>query len=332
MCIWFPVVRAESGSDVYFKRLVASLQSRGIDARLQWFNRYFELQPTLLNRVQPPVGTRLIHAGSWNGFAFARRGLPMVATAFHSVYRRGYPLWKTLPQRVYHDYWIGAFERRTFERSTAVVAMSPSAAHDFSEHFELPKLTLIPGWVDTDIFRPAQRDLPLNFPVRILIVGNGSKRKGVDLLPFLRAKLSENYHITVVGGLRANWKGIDAGVTFKHGLSQLELVKEYQAANLVVSLSRYEGFGYTALEAMACGRPVVAFDVTGIRDIVMPGVTGYLVKQEDVDAMATICMRLGSDAKTCDEMGSAARARVLELFGESEALEKYIGLYRSLMS
>lgn len=330
MRIWFPTIRARSGSDVYIERLVAGLRERGIDACLQWFDHRFELQPAALQYIKAPAGTDLIHANSWNGFAFARRELPLVVTAFHCVYRSGFPAWKTRLQSTYHDYWIGHFERRSFARAAAVVTMTPSAAKDFSNHFELPGLTLIHGWVDMDVFTPRRKGAIPHDIIRILIVGNSSKRKGMDLLPMLRNKLDRQFSITVIGGLRADWREGCPGVTFKSGLSQSELVKEYQEADAIVSLSRHEGFGYTVLEAMACAKPVVAFDVTGIRDVVKPDVTGFLVAPEDIAGLANMCKRIGSHAELADEMGRAGRALALQCFGQDEAVAKYIDLYRGL--
>ena len=235
-------------------------------------------------------------------------------------------------QALYHDHWIGRFERLTFARASAVVAMTASAAKDFSDRFELPSLRLIHGWVDMDMFKPMERCAAPTDGVRVLIVGNSSKRKGEDLLPALRSKLDRRFSITVVGGLRADWQESCPGVTFKSGLSQTELVQEYQQADLVVSLSRYEGFGYAVLEAMACARPVVAFDVTGIRDVVVPNKTGFLVAPEDVDSIADMCDKIGCDPRLADEVGRAGRDRALDYFGENQAVAKYMELYDSLMA
>jgi glycosyltransferase involved in cell wall biosynthesis len=331
MRIWFPTLRAGSGSDVYVGRLVAALRSRGVDAQLQWLHPRFEFQPDLLRYIKPPAGTDLIHANTWNGFAFARKDIPLVVTAFHCVYRNGYPLWKTLGQSLYHDHWIGKFERRSFARASAIVAMTDSAAKDFSDRFDLPTLSLIHGWVDMGVFKPSESFSGQSEPCRILIIGNASKRKGVDLLPALRSKLDDRFSITVVGGLRASWKEACPGVTFKSGLSQAELVHEYQQATLVVSLSRYEGFGYTALEAMACAKPVVAFDVTGIRDLVEPDQTGFLVAPENVDDLAAACKKIASDSGLATRMGCAGRLRASECFDEDDAVKQYMALYSGLI-
>ncbi len=332
LSIWFPAIRAGSGSDVYVERLVAGLRQRDVDANLQWFDRRYEFFPRLLGKVVPPEGTDLVHAiSSWNGFAFARPPVPLVVTAFHCVYRNGYPDWKSRAQALYHDGRIGGFERRSFASAVATVALTPSAAADYSVRFVMPSLNIIPGWVDVDVFRlasdsPARRGL-----TRILIVGNSSKRKGMDLLPALRSLLGDHFAITVVGGLRGGYGMSCAGVDYRQGLSLMELVREYQQTDIVVSLSRYEGFGYTALEAMACGKPVVAFDAVGLRDVVVDGETGLLAQVGDVPALAAACKHLAENPAEAHAMGRAGRVRAAGHFGKATAVEAYIKLYRNLV-
>jgi glycosyltransferase involved in cell wall biosynthesis len=310
--------------------LVAALQARGIDAILQWFDHWHEFVPQLLGKVRAPQGTDIVHANSWNGFVFARPGIPLVVTAFHCVYRCGYPAWKSASQAAYHDWLIGMYEQRSFSRADAVVAMTSSAAEDFVERFALPPLTIIPGWVDTQTFSPAEPPSRASGPARILIVGNNSKRKGMDLLPALVKQLGSDFTVTVVGGLRGERGERGAGVTYKSGLSECELVEEYRASDLVVSLSRHEGFGYSILEAMACGKPVVAFDVTGIRDVLEPGVSGVLVQKDDIAGLFRACQMLRCQPAVASSMGRNGRRRAMEVLSEKNAFDTYLGLYEGL--
>ena len=329
MRIWFPTVRVGSGSDVYVQRLAAALQARGTDAILQWFDPRYEFVPSLLRKYRAPYGTDIIHANSWNGFAFAGAGMPLVITAFHCVYRCGYPGWKSARQAAYHNLLIGGYEKRSFRQADAVVAMTSSAAGDFVERFTLPPLTVIPGWVDTQAFSPDERPRA-GGPTRVLIVGNNSIRKGMDLLPALVKQLGPNFTVTVVGGLRGERGGMTDCVTYKSGLSESELVEEYRACDVVVSLSRHEGFGYSILEAMACGKPVVAFDVTGIRDVIEPGISGILAPKEDLAAVLRACELLRSQPTIASSMGGCGRRRAVDVLSESNALDAYLGLYESL--
>ncbi|MBA2625881.1 MAG: glycosyltransferase, partial [Acidimicrobiia bacterium] len=83
----------------------------------------------------------------------------------------------------------------------------------------------------------------------------------------------------------------------------------YRAADVVVVPSRSESFGLVALEAAACGRPVVAADVGGLRTIVAPGVTGELVESHDPVAFATAIAGLLDDPVRAREFARAAAAR-----------------------
>lgn len=332
MKIWFPLIRADSGSDVYAERLVAALQERSVDAQLQWFDRSYEYLPHLLRNVAPPTDTDLIHAiSSWSGFAFAHPPLPLIVTAFHCVYRNGYPQWKTRAQALYHDLWIGRLEKRSFAAAAAVVALTPSAAEDFQSRFILPHLSIIPGWVDTSLFKPAVAQPEHDGKGRILIVGNASKRKGMDLLPALVEQLGSQFAFTVIGGLRGGHANRLPGVIYKQGLPVEALVEEYQQTDIVVSLSRYEGFGYTALEAIACGKPVVAFNVTGIKDVVAHGVNGYLAAPERIDIIAHYCQRIIQRKNTAREISKRPITACVEKFLSDKAIDKYLALYKSTL-
>ncbi len=335
MRVWLPAIRAGSGSDVYVRRLAAGLREFGIDAREQWFDARWELFPQRLRLAEMPAGTDIVHAGSWQGFAFARPGVPLVVTAFHNVYRSGYPQWKSLARKLYHDAFVGRWERKTFARADALVTMAESAAQEFRERFELPPMQFIPGWVDTQRFSPGPArpmDSCRDGRTRLLIVANRSRRKGFDLLPRFARSLGPRFHITVVAGLRAGQRpGMAEVDCWVSGLSESELVQTYRDSDIVVSLSRHEGFGYTALEAMACARPVVAFDVTGIRDLVARGRSGLLATVVDVDALAACCSELADQPQRAIAMGLEGRRLSLEAFSREAALARYVELYRDLV-
>src|SRR5207344_3296631 len=86
-----------------------------------------------------------------------------------------------------------------------------------------------------------------------------------------------------------------------------QLVEYYRAADVVVVPSHTESFGLVALEAAACGTPVVAANVGGLRLLVDDGVTGYLVDARDPHAYATLIDRVLRDDS--DEMRARAVAR-----------------------
>jgi len=334
--IWIPSIRAKSGADVYVKRLAGELAARGHEPVVEWFSHKYQYAPWLLKKRAPPGGIDIIHANSWNAFAFARHGLPLVVVALHCVYRRGYPQWKSLAQAIFHDQMVGRFEKRSFRCANAVLAISESTRSELIEDFGLEDVKSIPLWIDTDLYSPGNPAAqPCGTKMRVLIVGNLSRRKGGDMIIPLCEALGPDYEVTVVAGLRGAKPSTSergASLEFVCGLSEQQLIDTYRHADIVASLSRHEGFGYTALEAMACGKPVVAFDTTGLRDVIAKDRTGFLVPTGDIAAMAAACETIKTRPELAREFGNAGRRRSIDLFSPAKAIAEHIELYMDLVT
>lgn len=337
MKIWLPTIRARSGADIYVERLAAALHERGVEPVVEWLPHKYQYAPWLLRARSTPPGIDLINTNSLTAFAFSHRGVPLVATSHHCVAGRGYPQWKSFPQMIFHDQLVRRFERASFKAADAVVASTDSTRHDLSEDYGLGGIVhVIHQWVDTHAFSPGL-PTPRTVPnkTRVLIVGNMSRRKGGDLIaPFCDA-LGRDFEVTVVAGLRgeapkATHKG--AALQFTSGLNQAQLIACYRSADIVVSLSRQEGFGYTALEGMACGKPVAAFDVSGLRDVIVDGETGLLAPAEDVVTLAAHCRTLRDDTAQANALGQAGRERATTVFSEQRAIDAHLQLYSNLLS
>jgi len=96
-------------------------------------------------------------------------------------------------------------------------------------------------------------------------------------------------------------------VHFLGSLRQRELPSYYAAADVVVMPSYSESFGMVALEAMACGRPVIASRVGGLAYLVQDGVTGFHVQEGNTVEMAERLTEVLSDQEMVENMGAAAR-------------------------
>lgn len=333
MKIWLPSVRSDSGSDVFVERLADLLSTAGCKVEISWFRLKHEFMPWRLRNVQPPEGTDLIHANSWSAFAFGGHGVPLVVTAHHCVRSTGYPSWKGPLRALYHNYWIGSFEKRSFACADAITGVSDSAVAEIDREFQLGgRIRVIENWLDIEQYCPS----PVSYSAsrRVLWVGNMSSRKGADLLQALHQRLDPSVELHIVAGRRAQSSGLERlgkNVKVWPRLSEAELIRLFQESAVTVCLSRHEGFGYTALEAMACGRPVVAFDVTGIRDVVKHNVTGLLCTVEDAQSVADACMRLVERPDVAIAMGQAGRLRAVERFGPATAASAYLDLYQRVL-
>jgi polysaccharide biosynthesis protein PelF len=107
-----------------------------------------------------------------------------------------------------------------------------------------------------------------------------------------------------------------------------DAVDAYHAGSIVALTSISEGFPYTVIEAMACGRTVVCTDVGGVAEAV--GEAGIVVQPRDVPAIADACLQLLCDHPRRQRLGVQARERVLERFTLSQSIEAYRVVYEQL--
>lgn len=332
MKIWFPAVRAGSGSDVYTLRLAEALRRRGVATVLTWLPRWLELAPALA-RVRPPPGTSLIHANSWNAFAFSGRGLPVLATVHLCVHAPELAPYKSIGQRLYHHTLVRRYEQRSFASARAVVAVSDATRRGVVDAFHVNPV-VIHNWIDTRVFSPASSPaVAAGRPFRLLFAGNRTRRKGWDILAPLMARLGAGFELVVACGLRSDAAARELPPRARSlGVIREEaaMARAYRDCDAVIMPSRLEGFGYVAVEAMACGKPVIAFDNSSLPEIVADGKTGFLLRTDDVEGLAGACRRLAADRDLLGAMGRAARSAALEKFSEDAALTRYLDLYARL--
>lgn len=161
----------------------------------------------------------------------------------------------------------------------------------------------------TTLLRAARLVLDHHPTFRLELVGDGERRKELE-------------HLTAELGL-------GNAVRF-HG-SQADVRPFLAGADAFVLSSVSEGIALTLLEAMAAGLPVVATDVGGNREVVIPGETGFLVPARDPVALARALITLLSDPPRAARFGAAGRARVLTNFALDRAVAAYETLYRRLL-
>ena len=335
LTIWLPAVRAGSGADVFTERLAVALGSRGLHAIITWFPHWTELAPDARRFATPPAGVDIIHVNSAYAFAFKRKGIPLVITEHHYILDPAYRPYKSLAQQIYHRILIGRCLRRSYAVSDAITTDSRFTADVLSRVLGVTVTKTIPLWVDYAVFSPASgtRGTEGQRHFRLLYVGNASKRKGADVIPLLAQRLGAGFEIRCTAGLRARRQGAERdNITLLGRLTQDQLIREYRDCDAVLVPSRYEGFGYSALEAMACAKPVVGFRCGAIEEVVVEDETALLCDIDDLDTLEQNCRRLARDQAAVHAFGSAGRKRAVSVFSESRAIDRYLDLYRSLSS
>jgi glycosyltransferase involved in cell wall biosynthesis len=109
-----------------------------------------------------------------------------------------------------------------------------------------------------------------------------------------------------------------------------KLVETYRECDALLFPSRLEGCSLVALEAMACGKPVIATNVSSVAEVVADRTTGILCPLDNVDAFAAACQKLAGDSQTRSAFGKAAREQAEESFSEERIVPQYVALYEKL--
>ena len=239
--------------------------------------------------------------------------------------------------------WTSARKQKHWKHPIHIVAPSrwlATCARQSVLMREWP-ITVIPNTIDTDVWQPVDKSIArqlLHLPpdVPLLLFGGWGginvEHKGLDLLQAALNHLSgqlRGLELVMLGQLAPRVPGeIGFPVHFTgHLHDDISLQALYSAVDAVVVPSRQEAFGQTASEAHACGTPVVAFNATGLMDVVEHQKTGYLAKAFDpVELAIGLCWVL-DDAARRVALGRAARARAVQLWSYKTVAEQYLNCY-----
>lgn len=329
--VWFPTIRANTGTDVFTRRLHEGLDSNGIRAEIEWLPHSVEYLPWCRPVPRAPGWANVVHVNTWMHPRFIPAGLPVVATLHHAVHDAGLRPYKGWPRATYHRGWIAPIERRVLRRAQCVVAVSEFAARVARENLCDVPMEVIYNGVDTDRFRPADRRCRPERPFRMLFVGNWIARKGVDLLAPIMRELGDGFELEYTGGTAAA-RDRGAMPLNTRDIGRLDgterMVEAMQRADALILPSRSEGFCLVAIEAMACGLPVIATHGTALAEAVADAKTGFLCPQDDVGAFADAARKLAGDPGLVASMSLAGRNLAVTRFSLAAMVQSYVRVYR----
>ena len=334
MKIIFPLIKAGSGSDAYTYRLAKALGKRNIPCDIVEIPGKYELFPRLASRKIKKQDEAIIHANTWNGFAFKYDATPLVVTAHHNVFDEQYIAYKSLLQHAYHNIFIRNYERKSMKVADRVITVSGYTCQSYKKDYpeSRSRITPIYNWIDADVFKPKRNDRSSKPRFVLLFVGNNDTRKGFDLLPGILARLDDGFELWYTAGGRHKEQEIQDERTKCLGrLSDAALVETYNQADALLFPSRFEGFGYSVLEAMACGLPVITTNSSSLTELVEHKITGLLCDVNDVSAYADACNTLRDSPGLCKTLALAAHDFAIDRFSEKNIINKYIALYSGLI-
>ncbi len=310
----------------------------------------------------------LVHCHTWYThlggiMAKLNYGIPLVITV-HSLE----PLrpWKREQLGGGYDFslWV---EKTALEMADAVIAVSEETRSDLRSLFNIPeeRMTVIHNGIDLSEYTATKNPETLRTlgvdPTRpyVLFVGRITRQKGIIHLVRAIRHMNPDFQIVLCAGAPdtpeialemqaaiAEARGIREEIVWiEKMVSRPEAIALYSGAEVFVCPSIYEPFGIINLEAMACGTPVVASAVGGIKEVVVDGETGFLVPLKQMtespfeatdpesfaNDLATKVNLLMADPVLASKMGAAGRKRAEELFSWDAIARKTERLYAKLL-
>jgi glycosyltransferase involved in cell wall biosynthesis len=235
-------------------------------------------------------------------------------------------------------------QKRVVRRLPRILTVSESSARDLCREMGAApeRVAVVPAGVDTALFRP----LPhvARVPGRLLTTASADvPLKG--LLPLLEAlakvRTERHAELVIVGRPKADSTvpatierlGLEGAVTLAGVVSAERLVELYAEAEVAVVPSLYEGFSLPAVEAMACGVPLVCTTGGALPEVVgRGGDTALLVPPNDPGALAGAIVRALDDGELRGRLAAAARARVVERFSWRATAEATVEQYREVIA
>lgn len=324
---------------------------------------------TNLETLSDQVDADVVHVHTWYahlGGILAKNlyGIPLVHTV-HSLE----PLrpWKREQLGCGYDMssWI---ERTSLQMADGVIAVSEGTKADILEHFDIDpdKISVIYNGIKVEQYHPTtdtsaleQYGVDPNRPI-VLFVGRITRQKGILHLVNAVRYINPDAQVVLCAGspdtaeVRAEMEaavkavrheGFRNLIWIQEMLSKPEVIQLYSHATVFCCPSIYEPFGIINLEAMACRTAVVASAVGGIREVVVDGVTGYLVPLEQLHVapfepvepdvfsrdLASAINKVLDDPQLAESMAAAGQQRAREVFSWSSIAQQTKRLYDSLV-
>lgn len=299
-------------------------------------------------------GIDLIHlhypfyGGELVGMAARNHQTPLVITYHHDVVLYG---WKGQIEKLLR--W--SIERWLLNSANVIIFTSEdyaqtSVIRPYLHNYE-GRIAIIPNGVDPSYFYQGSelaiprkfRHLPSNDFIILLVarLDQAHYFKGVEVLLCALTLLPSQVKALIVGDgdLRSHYEEIsrelnlDARVIFTGTASQAELRGYYQFADLTIlpSTTGGEAFGLVLLESLACGTPVIASDLPGVRTIVDDGQDGFLVKPGHAQHLADKVLFLYQDKHLAEEMGRRGRKKVEENYCWRKVIDRLEEVYYKVL-
>lgn len=283
---------------------------------------------------------------SWGLLGIRAMGTPVVSVIHHPLHidrEADYAIDPRLIKKIKRTLYFPLFmQQRVAPRLDRIVTVSHASAGEIERYFGIPRkdVPVVYNGTDTELFRPVPG---VEKEADLLFVGRTEDRKkGIGTMLEALSMLPDHVTLKIVDG-RIPRDGLVPRLIDQyrlHGrvrivdrmLSVEELVRQYSTARVAIVPSFFEGFGFPASEAMACGLAVIANAAGALPEVVgTDGHAGRLVPRRDARAMADAMADVLSDREKTARMGQAARARIERVFQWSEAAAGLVEVFEDTL-
>lgn len=222
-----------------------------------------------------------------------------------------------------------------------IICVSQPSKEDVISEFKVDekKITVIPNGIDIGIFKPSSIKKSLSF--RIVTTASADiPLKGLRHLILALPRVIRQFpltSLTVIGKSpeKSNLNkliddhDLEDKITFRSGISEKEIVKTYHDSDIAVIPSLYEGFGFGAGEAMACGVPLISTDSGGLKQVI--GDAALKIKPGSVNQIEEGILKLFTEEKIRQELAKKGRERMEEFFDWKVAASAYIEVFKKII-
>lgn len=284
-----------------------------------------------IKRIQPDM----LHAGP-----IQTVGLIAVWTGFRPILMMSWGY--DLILDVHRNKWWERMTRFVLKRSTFFTS-DAQVTRDKAVHYGMnPERTIVFPWgVDLDHFVPNPKDVNPDNGITLFCNRNWEPIYGVDVLAraFVRAAQTKpELRLILLGGgsmgaqLRRILSPVKEQVLFGGYISQKELPRYYNMADIYISPSHVDGSSVSLMEAMGCGLPCLISDISANKEWVTNGENGWLFPDGDADALAEKILLAAEKRDTLIEMGSRSRAVAEQRADWTKNFSKLLEAYERTVS
>lgn len=280
---------------------------------------------------------------SWGLLAIQAMGVPVISVIHHPLHidrEADFTIDPRLIKKIKRTLYFPLFmQEQVAPRLASIVTVSEASRKEIERYFKIPKkeISVVYNGTDTEIFHPCE---DVEKDADLLFVGRTEDRKkGIGTMIEALSLLPEHINLKIVDG-RIPENGLLPRLIRKYRLenrvtiidqmlTREELVRAYSSGRVAIVPSFFEGFGFPASEAMACGLPVIANAAGALPEVVgSDGRSGRLVPARDAQAMAQAAREILLESGKAEAMGRAARRRVEHVFRWDDAAASLVEVFK----